>query len=357
MRLALISHTNAPWTPHYARHFQAAGHELLVVSFHPGQLDGVEVAFVGREPFSIKRGKFLFVTRVPRVRRILNRFKPDLVYAPYLISNGLTAALAWRGPLVLSTRGADGLERLREMGFPRGLAVRLIRWLCERADLVHAVSEEWRGALVKLGVPPEKTFVVPTGVDTELFTIDPEPHDLSTPHIVCLRKHEPLYRNDVVLRVLACLRDDGVSFRATFVGGGTRLDAHKHLADELGLHERTQFTGHLPYCEIPDLLRSGDVYISASLTDGTASTLLEAMSAGVFPVVTNIPANRPWIVDGDNGLMFEPGNIEAAADAVKRALANPQMRAVRARNRELVVGRADHKKTMHALLQRLESVV
>jgi len=357
MRLALISHTNAPWTPHYVRHFQAAGHELLVVSFHPDLLDGVEVAFVGREPFSIERGKLLFVTRAGRVRRILKRFKPDLVYAPYLISNGLTAVLAWRGPLVLSTRGADGVERLRQMGFPRWLAVRLIRWLCKRADLVHAVSQEWRDALVELGVPSEKTFVIPTGVDTERFTIDSAPHDLTTPHIVCLRKHEPLYQNDIVLRALALLRDDSVPFRATFAAGGTLLEAHKRQAKKLGLGERIRFTGHLPYCEIPDVLRSGDVYISASQTDGTASTLLEAMSAGVFPVVTNIPANRPWIVDGDNGELFEPDNIEATADAVKRALGNPQRQAVGVRNRALVAERADHKKTMYALLQRLESVI
>ncbi len=352
----MVSHTNAPWTPHYARHFQAAGHDLLIISFHPDLLDGVRVEFVGRPDFSIEHGKTLFLTRAPRVRRLLKRFAPDVVYAPYLISNGLTAALAWRGPLVVASRGADGVERLKELGFPSWAAKRLIRWICGRAGLVHAVSEEWRTAVLDAGVPANKTFVVPTGVDSEMFSPPDRREIADVPHLLCPRKNEPLYRNDLILKALGELRQRGRRFEATFAGGGTLLDDHKRLAIELGLGDVVRFTGHRPYSDLPDLYRAADVFVSASLTDGTASTLLEALSTGTFPVVTDIAANRPWITNGETGILFQPNSAEAIVNALDRAFSQPELwrRAIEP-NRKLAADN-DHKRTIPLLLDHLMHV-
>ena len=65
LRIAMIAHTNAPWTPHFARFFLERGDAFLLISFAPYPLDGVEeadVEFVGVEPFNFRRNKHLFVT-------------------------------------------------------------------------------------------------------------------------------------------------------------------------------------------------------------------------------------------------------------------------------------------------------
>ena len=52
------------------------------------------------------------------------------------------------------------------------------------------------------------------------------------------------------------------------------------------------------------MLRRSKFYISATKSDGSSLSLLEAMGNGVIPIVSNIPSNREWVVDGVNGKLF-----------------------------------------------------
>lgn len=325
---------------------------------HPGGIEGVQTVCIGTDTFSIKKGKALFFTRVPRVRRLLNQFKPDVVVGPYLISNGLTAAMAWRGPLIVSSQGTDGVERLCEQGFPRWLARRMIRWTCNRADLVHAVSPQWQREVLRLGIPEQKTFVVPLGIDTRVFTPPSQPPNNDPIHIVCIRKHEPVYRINVIINALAALTARGICYRATFAATGTLLDEHKQLAERLNLTNQVTFTGDMPQGQVVDLLRAADIYVSASVSDGTASSLLEAMSVGAFPVVSRIEANVDWIADGETGLLFDTDDVDSTVDALTRAANNPELRRKGVSlNRERVVAEADYEVTMGRLIGRIEDVV
>jgi glycosyltransferase involved in cell wall biosynthesis len=79
-------------------------------------------------------------------------------------------------------------------------------------------------------------------------------------------------------------------------------------------------------------LFAGAVYVSTSLSDSTSVSLLEAMAAGTFPVVTDIEANHEWIDDGENGFLVPVDDPAALADRIHRALAD---RALRERGRRL----------------------
>ena len=57
MRLLMVAHTDAPWTPHYSRFFVGRGDTVLVVTFAPGRIEGVETEFVGFEPFDFRKNK------------------------------------------------------------------------------------------------------------------------------------------------------------------------------------------------------------------------------------------------------------------------------------------------------------
>jgi glycosyltransferase involved in cell wall biosynthesis len=70
-----------------------------------------------------------------------------------------------------------------------------------------------------------------------------------------------------------------------------------------------RFIGRVSHDSMSGLLGQSDIYVSTSLSDGTSVSLLEAMAAGAFPVVTDIPANLEWIRDGENGFLV-PVNEE-----------------------------------------------
>ena len=74
-----------------------------------------------------------------------------------------------------------------------------------------------------------------------------------------------------------------------------------------------------------------DVYLSASRSDSTSLSLLEAMAAGALPVVSDIEGNREWVADGDGARLFACGDAAALARALEAALGDPAWAARRAR--------------------------
>jgi len=359
-RIALVAHTNAPWTAPYARYFQSAGRDVQIISFHPDVVPGVTTAFIGVEPFDAEKNKELFITRVPRARRILQDFQPDVVLACYAVSNGLTAALAWSGPLVVSARGGCILRQTRtgEPGKPSLLRHRVLKFVTRRADAVHAVSAEIEEAILGLGVARERIHRFPLGVDLQEFAWGVRgPRAGELPHVICTRRHEPVYQNHVVVEALAQLRNTGRPVRCTFVGGGTLLEARRAQAHDLGLDDLITFVGQRPPEELPALLRRANFYVSASSSDGTSTSLLEALATGLYPIVSNIRANLAWIRDGETGRLFEVGDPSRLANALSDAIESPEAIEVASReNRRLVEVEGDRDACSAHLLELLDQV-
>jgi len=86
------------------------------------------------------------------------------------------------------------------------------------------------------------------------------------------------------------------------------------------------FIGTVGHDRMPALLGRADVFVSTSPSDGNNISLNEAMACGTFPVATDIPANRNWIRDGRNGLLYPCRDVERLADAIVRALQRPEWR-------------------------------
>ncbi len=78
----------------------------------------------------------------------------------------------------------------------------------------------------------------------------------------------------------------------------------------------------LPYEEWLSLLGSARILIAVTASDGLPSTLIEAMSLGVFPVHSGLEIVREWITDGQNGLLVPPEDVQAVVRALHTALTN-----------------------------------
>jgi glycosyltransferase involved in cell wall biosynthesis len=142
-----------------------------------------------------------------------------------------------------------------------------------------------------------------------------------------------------------------VDFELVFAAADPEGRTHR-LVREQGVQEHTRFLGGYALEDLPAILGRADAYASCSLKDGTSSSLLEAMSTGLFPVVSDIEANRPWVEDGRTGRFFPCGDDEALADRLQEALANPAMRREAARPcREVVVQRGRMSDQMDRLLE------
>ena len=136
------------------------------------------------------------------------------------------------------------------------------------------------------------------------------------------------------------------------------LEANRRHAADAGLDGFATFTGHRPHEELAPALRQADIYISSSLSDGTSSSLLEGMASCLFPVVTRIEANEPWISDGRTGLMFERGRADQLAVCLKRAMDDAPLRAAAVlENRRLVEQEGNMIRNMERLAELFERVI
>lgn len=106
-----------------------------------------------------------------------------------------------------------------------------------------------------------------------------------------------------------------------------------------------------------ELFAASDVTVSLTTHDGTPNTLLEAMRAGTFPVVSDLESIREWITAGTNGLMADSENVEQIASALLSAVRSPLSRTrAAAINKQLVRERADVEVTKEQLVPFYEAV-
>src|SRR5436190_2910183 len=137
-------------------------------------------------------------------------FRPDVVYAHFLVPTGLIAALSSRAPLVVTAHGRD----VRNIGAYPGIA-EATRFVVRRASAVIAVSEYLRRELESKVVEARgKTHVIPSGVDLARFRVEPSPDAPS--RFLCLGS---LTERKNVLRLARAFERIG-SGTLTFVGDG-----------------------------------------------------------------------------------------------------------------------------------------
>ena len=352
MRICYIVHSQSHFAAPYIDHFARRGHEVHLISFTRDPLPNA----VNHHPLphdcDPTKSPLAYVRAIPQVRRLVRAIAPDLLHAHFLTSNGLVAGASGVHPLVVSARGSDVHNSLRH---PARRA--LIRWVLQRADLVNPVSEELGAKVAALGVPPEKMLVLSQGIDARRFDVPRPVRTDGVVRIVCTRKLHRPYQPQTIVAALAALPTH-LRFHCTFAADGRDLAALRHEVVARGLAGRVTFLGGYAPEDLPALLAVSDVYVSASLWDGTSPALLEAMAAGVFPVVTDCPANREWIRGDGDGVVFPPDDVAALTAALASVLADPdRWAAARARNRALVLARADREANLEILGTHYERLV
>jgi glycosyltransferase involved in cell wall biosynthesis len=249
-------------------------------------------------------GKRRYATLAARALKAARTFKPDVVYAHFLVPAGLTAALASRAPLVVTAHGRD----VRNVGAIPGIRA-LTRLTIRRAAAVIAVSDYLRRELeAKVPEARGKTEVIDSGVDLERFRVEPAPE--GGPHFLCIGA---LSARKNVVRLAEAFEDFGEG-TLTFVGDGP-------LREELD-RRGVELAGSVPHDRVPALIAKSHVVCQPSLLEPFGQSVLEAMACGRSVVATRI-GGPPEFVSPEAGVLVDPLDVEALTDALRGAAALP----------------------------------
>lgn len=95
---------------------------------------------------------------------------------------------------------------------------------------------------------------------------------------------------------------------------------------ELNIEHAVELNPQLSHTQMAEVFRGAQIIVSPSVHDGTPNSLLEGMACGCFPIAGDLESIREWITPGKNGLLIDPNNPQAIADAILFALENENLR-------------------------------
>ena len=236
------------------------------------------------------------------------RGRPHLVFLHHL------HAEMWRMVLPENPRLARAGELLEARVAP----------LAYRRTRVVTLSESSKRELVReMGLPAVRIDVVPPGIDA---CFSPGGERSAAPLVVAVGRLVPVKRYDVLLRVLARVKQDHPDLEAVIVGEGYEQPAIEALRGELGAASWVHLHGRLSQGELVDLYRRAWVLASASAREGWGMTVTEAAACATPAVVTRIAGHEDAVVDGDTGLLADAAGEDGLVAALGSVLADDVLR-------------------------------
>ena len=259
-----------------------------------------------------------------RFRYWVRTIKPDLVHAGPVQSSGFFAAL-WRcRPLLLMSWGSDVLIIPEKS--------RWLRWVTQftlrHADMVLGDCQAVRDRVLALS--PLRAYQIvffPWGIDLNCFGPRVSILDLRKKLkwdqcrvVISTRSFEPIHGTFVFLDAMRHVLERRSDVRVILLGDGSLRPQVETFVKEYGLSSRILLPGQVPHELMPHYFNEADLYASATYSDGTSISLLEAMACGLPVIVTSEYGNREWVTPQVNGWLYPAGDAEGLAGAVLEAL-------------------------------------
>ena len=337
MRIALFTETFLPKIDgivtrlrHTVDHLQRNGDQVLVFSPDGGLKEhkGAKIHGIKGIPLPLYPELKLAIP-TPKIRKKLERFKPDLVHVvnPAVLGvGGIYYAKTMNIPLVASyhTHLPQYLQHYG-LGSLEGLLWELLKLGHNQAKLNLCTSTAMVNELVTHGI--ERVDLWQRGVDTEMF----QPHLASKqmrsrlsnghpehPLLLYVGRVSPEKQIDQIKPVLEAIPDAHLAI----VGDGP----HREVLETHFAGTQTHFIGYLQGLELASAFASADAFIFPSRTETLGLVLLEAMAAGCPVVAANSGGIPDIVTNGVNGYLFDPLDPNGAITATQRLLAAKEER-------------------------------
>lgn len=312
MRICFLADGKSIHTKRWCEYFLSQGFEIHLITFRETVLPGVKVHFVNCGNIDVSGSNKKVLLKVPKIRRLIKKIKPDILHAHYATSYGITGALSGFHPYVVTALGSDVLIS----PFQNKLYKTLLKFVFRKADWITAMSDPMKEIMISLGAHKDKISTVIFGIDLDVFNDNNRSVSKDAFTLISTRNFEDVYNIDLLVQAIALVKDQIPQLKVHLIGGGSKEHPIRSQIEELDLNDVVQIHGRLPQPQIADLLRESHVFVSVSSSDGNNISLNEAMACGCFNVVSDIPANRQWITDGVNGFFTRSITPEEIAKSI-----------------------------------------
>ncbi|HLA86155.1 MAG TPA: glycosyltransferase [Thermoguttaceae bacterium] len=255
-----------------------------------------------------------------RLRGHVARLRPELIHTWLFAADayGRAAGLACGVPrLVCGLRCVDPWKS--------GWQLAVDRWLARRTSRLVANSPGVKAFYIEKGLPAERIEVIPNAVEPpapspvareELLAELGLPADARLVGLIGRLWPQKRVKDAIwAADLLKVIRRD---VHLLIVGDGPLRGSLWHYRDQVEIRDQVHFLGERD--DVARLVPHFDALWSTSGYEGQSNAVMEAMSAGVPVVATDIPGTRDLVVDGETGYLFRVGDRAALAKQTNRIL-------------------------------------
>jgi glycosyltransferase involved in cell wall biosynthesis len=347
MRIAIVCNDYAPTVGgvqtavrNIALHSQRAGHTVTILTAQPSdavpareEIDGVVVHRFAWQRRPLPTWPARAARTVCAMRRVLDEFRPDLVYVHFLTINALYVLLLhYRRPfrLVVSARGNDVQGLAQHSHVQRWM----LRQLFRRADAVLFCSSYLQSAAQSLlRSVPARTFVgvVGDGFDPGEFA-GRAPYRHPRPYVLAMGRLVEKKGFDMLVRAFASMAMDYPRHDLLIAGDGEERAKLERLIGELQMQSRIHLLGFADRQKTISLFLGCEFFALSSRLEPFGIVVLEALAAGRPVLATRSGGVVELIEPGVNGLLVA-ADAGSLAEGLRRMLRDPPCVPATAQNR------------------------
>ena len=293
------------------------------------------IYFLSKKKVKVTGGNYHYLLGIVKLAKIMQKLKPDIVNAHYSYSMGLISFLAIKKSNITTNfsivcHGSDLLAPPKPIVFNT-----INKYLLKRCDKIFAVSDQIKDKISSFSIDLDRVFVGQYGVD---INNQESKKDID---ILSNRSYMPNSRIEFLLDSLKDFEHDGLNI--VFILPHVSKKIFEKLKTKYSF---ITFYEYMSYESMIKMVARSKIYISATKSDGTSLSLLEAMHLGAIPVVSNIVSNRSWVLDSVNGYLFD--TKEQFVESIRKSLKVNSNKAVNI-NRALIKDKCNYKNQMQKI--------
>lgn len=311
MKIAFLAGHSSIHTVRWVNEMAARGHDVHLITMHPGKEELNENVKVYNLPFKPPLGYYL---NTWRVKKLLRQIQPDILNTHYASGYGTLARLSGFHPNLLSVWGSDVFD----FPFQSKLKLKIMQKNLKAADRVASTSNIMKRQTESIYKPDCDIAVTPFGVDCERFKLIDVDKDPNKVIIGTVKKMASQYGISTLIEAFALVKSRvDKEIELILVGGGPQEEELKQLTKVLGVEANVRFIGPVPHYEVPKWLNMFDIYVALSESESFGVAIIEA-SACEKPVVVSDAGGLPEVViDGKTGYIVPRNNPEKAAEKIE----------------------------------------
>jgi len=267
--------------------------------------------------------KLRYIKLLPKIKKIISEFKPDILHAHYASSYGLLGALSNFHPFVISVWGSDIYDFPRKSWFHK----KILQYNLIQADHILSTSKVLaKETKLYTNMPIE---ITPFGIDIDIFKKKNTKSLFGDDDIVIgtIKSLEEIYGIENLIHLFNLLVEKypELPLKLLIVGGGSLSSSLKALVVDLKLEDKTIFTGEIIASDIPQYHNMLSIYVALSKQESFGVAILEASSCS-RPVIVSDVGGLPEIVeDKVTGYVVDGENIEKVLIVIEKILFNKQL--------------------------------